>query len=391
MESLEWATPGRRPARSVSRSRVIAFSSMSASVWRIVIGLAIGGAAPACTSGPGTPDAADGSGPAAPDAAVPCVGEAVEGRCRVELARGEVQPYDLAVSATHLYWTTTFVPPPGRGKLMRVALAGGAPEELAVGLAGENPHSIVLDETSVYWTDLTSTTGAILKMPLEGGAPVVLAASQNNPHGLAVDGTNVYWTTFGAPGQVRRVLKAPPAGTVSPVEELASNESLPNMLAVDDEFVYWTDFVPKTGAVRRARLDRSSPPSTFAAMQDEPYGVAVDGTSVYWTNHAGGDVMKAPRTGEGTPIALAAGQDQPYRVVVDGARVIWATYDPDSGAAGAVRTISIAGGAPTELSPSTSFHVAVDGTSVYWTSYRTGTTAGRSIAGGSVFRLTPKR
>ncbi len=320
----------------------------------------------------------------------PCRGEVVGGRCRVRLAGMQVQPYDLAANATHLYWTTTFIDLPGHGKLMRMPVAGGAVEELAAGKAGDNPHSIVLDDTSVYWTDFRATTGAILKLPLAGGEPVVVAANQDSAHGLAVDATNVYWTTYLARGQVRRASKATSEGKPSPVIDLASAESLPNNVTVDAKFAYWTNSIDVAGAVRKVALDGATLPVTLAGGQDRPYGIAVDATTLYWTN-LGGQVMAQPLVDGAAPVVFANEQPEPYRLAVASGTLYWACYpQKPAGLLGSIRTASITGGAWTELSPATSFHLAVDGASVYWTSYRDGAGGGGAVAGGSIFQLTPR-
>jgi hypothetical protein len=336
-------------------------------------------------------DASGEEGGAAADAA--CAGARVDGRCRVELARGLVHPYNLAVNATHLYWTTAFVAP--AGQVMRAALAGGAPEVLWTGTgAHPNPHTIVLDETSVYWTDFTLTTGGILKMPLDGGTPVALAELQDEPHGLAVDGTSVYWTTYNG-GQIRKTSKTPVAGGPAPVVELARARPSPNNIAVDDTFVYWTEFVAAAsgGAVMRTRLDGSvSPdaPTTVAPQQDSPYGIVLDAHNLYWTNAEGGQVMKMPRTG-GAPTPLATGQVKPFGLAVDGVNVYWSNYAIGvPNALGQVRRVPIAGGAWTELAEATSYAVAVDDTSVYWTTFESGGPDGGAVTGGLVLAMTPK-
>jgi hypothetical protein len=47
-----------------------------------------------------------------------------------------------------------------------------------------------------------------MKVPIGGGAPMVLASGQFQPWGIAVDANNVYWTNNAiAPGTVMRVRK----------------------------------------------------------------------------------------------------------------------------------------------------------------------------------------
>jgi alpha-galactosidase len=61
---------------------------------------------------------------------------------------------------------------------------------LASGLGGAK--RIAVDATHVYWND--DVDGAIMKVPIAGGAPTILASGQMGANGLAVGATQVYWT-----------------------------------------------------------------------------------------------------------------------------------------------------------------------------------------------------
>jgi hypothetical protein len=74
------------------------------------------------------------------------------------------QAIDLALDATHVYWTDRYL-----GRVWRVAKAGGQPEELARGL---NPNTCLV-EGSELWV---SGAGAIVAVPVTGGAAREVAA-----------------------------------------------------------------------------------------------------------------------------------------------------------------------------------------------------------------------
>jgi hypothetical protein len=92
--------------------------------------------------------------------------------------------------------------------------------------------------------------------------------------------------------------------------------------------------------------------------------------------------------GSQLPVTLASGQYQPFGVALSDTDVYWVNYvttGPTTGDGG-VRKVPRDGGAWTELTRADSFHLALDGTSVYFTTYDVGATG---IA-GTVARLTPR-
>ncbi len=191
-----------------------------------------------------------------------------------------------------------------------VAACGGFPpnssNRISIELASGSPYGVAVDSTSVYWTNMGGGPAgalgknAVMKLPIDGGTPVTLAASQNNPCGIVVDSTNVYWTNRG-------------------------ND--------------WTNAVNGTvgnGTVMRVSLDGGTA-VTIASGQNDPRRMVADLNSIYWVNSgdgaANGDaaVMKVPLSG-GTPIMLASppysalGPRESYGIAVDATSVYWASY-----------------------------------------------------------------
>jgi hypothetical protein len=100
----------------------------------------------------------------------------------------------LAVSPTDLYWTVSF---DEGGCLGKVPLAGGTPSPIHGDL---DVNALAVDADSVYWFDLPAGTDTeqILKAPLAGGTPIILATTAGGVGSLVVDDTSLYFAdTFG--------------------------------------------------------------------------------------------------------------------------------------------------------------------------------------------------
>ncbi len=158
-----------------------------------------------------------------------------------------IAPWDLAVSPTYVYWTNY-----GGTIVMRAAIGGGGPVETIVPGPPPNGNTtyggyIAVSTTAVYWTagGATATSGAVMSVPLDGGAPTQFVGGQNGIADIAVDDDTVFWSNSG-------------------------------------------------GTIMAARFDGGAP-VTLAEGQEGPQNIALDSTSVYWANYAGGQVMKVAK------------------------------------------------------------------------------------------------
>jgi hypothetical protein len=172
--------------------------------------------------------------------------------------------YYLAIDATSVFWVNNGYDVDGgvggRGALLKMPLGGGA--QITLGQAPSTP--ITLDATNIYFGDSDCPTDsgscvcdggqcpwAMVKMPLDGGTPTTLASGlMGGVPGIAVDDENLYWTNCGACNEATKppmngtVLKVPLSG--GRVTTMASRQALPQAIAVDKTSVYWIDVVGAT-------------------------------------------------------------------------------------------------------------------------------------------------
>lgn len=151
------------------------------------------------------------------------------------LAANQATPHDLAIDATHVYWTVDT-------GIMRVPLGGGAAELVAT---ARKPTAVALDATSVYWLELGTPAaqyldGALVKMPLGGGPKTLLASGLRWASSLALDATHAYWTNEGTQGSGftdGTVMRVPLSG--GPVATLATKQTQCRGIVLDATRAYW--------------------------------------------------------------------------------------------------------------------------------------------------------
>ncbi len=88
-----------------------------------------------------------------------------------------------------------------------VATLGGSASVYRAAVAGTRIGMIRTDATSVYWTELGTTTGGVYKCTLNSCAtPSPLATSQSDAYALALDALSVFWSNETS-GEIRRIAK----------------------------------------------------------------------------------------------------------------------------------------------------------------------------------------
>jgi len=131
------------------------------------------------------------------------------GRCPLDvclspqiLASGQASPYFITLYNGDAYWSNNMSP---NGSIAKCAVTGcgGNPTLIT---PSDFPLGIAVDATGIYWVAGTSS-GFVLHCPLSGcgAGPAVLATRQNQPFSLVMDLTTVYWTDAG--GSVNAVAK----------------------------------------------------------------------------------------------------------------------------------------------------------------------------------------
>jgi hypothetical protein len=306
------------------------------------------------------------------------------------VASGQFFVSALAVDGTSVYWTTG-------NSVMKVATSGGAPVPIASGQIDAN--SIAVDDTSVYWTDYNA--GTVMKVDKAGsGAPVPLATGQYYANGIAVDSSNVYWTTYSygnADGGVYSpiagtgsVMKVALSGSGAPVT-LATAQDKPNAIAVYGNEVYWNGQSTDVGGSLSKAAASGGAITSLAVGLGLVGRFVVDATGIYWygmgTSGLSSGIEKLALTGGAATTAISAmGEPGTPQIVIDSGNVYWVEMNWGS----VMKAALVGGGAPVTLAQGSSTggmqsFLAVDATSVYWSSQTNG-------AGGSTSSIlkTPK-
>jgi hypothetical protein len=322
-----------------------------------------------------------------------CNGEATDGceatACTpIVIASDQDNPWSVRVDATHVYWTNAG----GQAGLNRLAFGSvGAPEVLAT---DADEGDLFLDTDYVYWAN--SGIGLIRRVPKRNPTatePEVVGTGVQ-PIGVVVDDTHVYWTEAGAndagtTGSISRATKSGADKTT-----LASGLPKPWLLAQDADNLYFTSRsegsvyrVAKSGGAAQLLAPGKNPNATST----QGWGVVVDDTNVYWRNE--GFLRRVAKTapvyadGGADPSVLLSNEEPTARfVALAGNQLAWVsqTTQPTLGAVRTLPTTASAGVEPETLATgSWSTHgTELDAKFVYWTNW-----GSSSAPTGTVYKI----
>lgn len=184
--------------------------------------------------------------------------------------------------------------------------------------------------------------------------PFTLVANAGRPRNLAVDG-NVYWVNRDA-----MMLMSIPQDGSAPPSQRARVHSADAWVAAYNGYLYWSDG-PDPTATRIFVLPAGATQPTLIALGTDPISqiaVSSAGEGLFWVTK-GGAVMRLASLG-GDPTMLASGLGDGGALAVDASSVYWTSGN-------LVYKIGIAGGgAALFASPAAGTSLAVDTTNLYW-------------------------
>lgn len=243
-----------------------------------------------------------------------CLGATCDsGQCLpVIIVQGEPAPMNVAVDATHVYWTNA----QNAGNIARATLDGDDRTELTV---ATSPFDLAIDDDDVFYT----ADDEVLRVDKAGGAATTLIGSTGAARGVAIDDTDVFYVDMAAndaDGDVERVPKQGGSETV-----LATAETSPRFFTVMAGDVYWTDDAAKT--VSRTKTDASGPVDLLASDQNDAWDITANADIASWTNLADVGELKWLSLADLNDLRTIAISVRPWGITIGEEYVWWTTED----------------------------------------------------------------
>lgn len=146
--------------------------------------------------------------------------------------------YAMAADATNVYWTLNAT----NGAVFSAPIAGG-PVTLLVAHT-DRPLGIAVDANNVYWAG--NGTDTLNAMPIGGGPVTTIATGPGYPSYVTIDSGYLFWSA-GLDSNDAAILKMPVTGGTPTV--LAWKVYGAGPIAVDAQYVYW---IEENGSIAKA-------------------------------------------------------------------------------------------------------------------------------------------
>jgi hypothetical protein len=173
---------------------------------------------------------------------------------------GVIDPFGVAVTATHLYWVSS-----NGGTIGRADIDGANPDPNFIPLSN-SPCGLAADDNFLYFTFYLGGGGAaVARVRIGGGTPDedFIPVPESKDCGVAVDGSHVYWVEYPPSGPYSGIGRANLDGSevnhtfIPPAGIWASG------VAVTPQYIFWgTAFTDHS--VGRAGIDGAAPDDLFA-------------------------------------------------------------------------------------------------------------------------------
>jgi len=188
-----------------------------------------------------------------------------------ELRTGDVSA--MVADGRFVYWLT-----PGRNPAVRkISIDGGPIETLVQTVSIYSSATLILSNGFLYWIQHSHSlpmADAIMKISIDGGAPVTIASGLGALDDLAIDGSDLYFAELGYPNRIGKI-------TIDggPITDLGGFGD-GSVLAAADGNVYGANIF---------LIEMASSSGGTARQIAASYGnaIAIDGDGIYWIQWEG--------------------------------------------------------------------------------------------------------